>query len=458
MDVGGRTLSGTVVEERKLFRNINDSGIYRMMQRIALIHILLCLISVNAIAEAETTVKLDLADIEAQERQQIIKELSFSLDTTQTCTQTLSWDDSGSGADLDGYFFIPTVKKSEYMIGGHASGKRKSKYHCVLTVSEATTNPKGSPPILVAPKDWKQVWKDSGSGATKDGSFWQAIPPDNNYRCLGSVSQLGHNNKPKLSNYRCVHTSLTEKIVASNIVWSDQGTGADQQVTIFGLPNTGSFIAIPKRVGKAEAYDLRKNASSVPDPKTVDAILAKRMAPIKADIEAKTKALQEQKLAAEKAEQKKIAEEIENKRQAKAAKEKRLAKMKEAKKVAEETKEEVQTRLAEAAEKVEQKKIIEQQLKATEEKAIEETAQQAPAQEAKTIEQEPKPVVEEPAQTEEPIVSTETASTSESKKGSKSLNDLMMDIVKVFLLLAGGFIFMVVVFKFAMGKKTPKEK
>ena len=297
----------------------NKQGLSRMTRLLITIHILLCFISVNAQTEGETSVKPDLSDIEAQERQQIISELKYRLESKQTCTQTLTWDDSGSGADLDGYFFIPTVGKTEYMIGGHASGKRRSKYHCVITVSEARTNPKGTPPLLVAPADWKQVWKDSGSGATKDGSFWQAIPPDKNYRCIGSVTQLGHNQKPTLANYRCVHSSLTEKVVTSSIVWSDKSSGADLPVTVFGLPNTGTFTAVPKRVSQTEAVVFRKNLTNIPDPKMADEILAKRMAPIKADIEAKTKSIQEQKLAVEAADKKKNAQVAEQKRKAKEA-------------------------------------------------------------------------------------------------------------------------------------------
>ena len=125
----------------------------------------------------------------------------------------------------------------------------------------------------MAPKDWKRIWKDSGSGATRDGSFWQAIAPDKNYRCIGSISQLGHNKKPNLPNYRCVHKSLTDKVVANRIVWSDQGSGAAQQVTIFGLATTGTFVAVPSRVKKTNTYDLKENASSVPDPKKVEKIL-----------------------------------------------------------------------------------------------------------------------------------------------------------------------------------------
>ena len=75
-------------------------------------------------------------------------------------------------------------------------------------------------------------------------------------------------------------------------------------------------------------------------------------------------------------------------------------------------------------------------------------------------EPEPKPLVEEePEIIEKPIAAIDTASTGEDKKGSKGLTDLIMDIVKVFLLLVGGIIFMVVVFKFVLGsKKAPTEK
>ncbi|MCG8324635.1 MAG: Vps62-related protein, partial [Thiotrichales bacterium] len=190
---------------------------------------------------AEQALDIDLSAIAALEREQIIKELSFRLDTKQNCNATPSWDDAGSGADLDGFFFIPKVSSGEYIIGGHASQKRRSKHHCVLTVSEPANNPKGAPPLLVAPKDWQRLWTDKGSGAAKDGSFWQAIPPDNNYTCIGTIPQIGHGQKPNLSNYRCVHNSLVEKNTVKNLVWSDKGSGANSQVSVFQLPVSGAF-------------------------------------------------------------------------------------------------------------------------------------------------------------------------------------------------------------------------
>lgn len=428
--------------------------------------------SANVLAEA------DLSGIEEQERAQIISELTYRLETKQNCDQTLNWDDSGSGADLDGYFFIPNVSNSEYIIGGHASGKRSSDYHCTTTVSEAANNPKGTPPLLVAPKDWKQVWKDSGSGAAKDGSFWRAIPPDNNYKCIGSVSQLSHNAKPNLPNYRCVHKSLTDKIVASAIVWSDKGTGADQQVSVFSLPATGAYIAVSPRANKVETYDLKKNATSVPDAKIVEEILAKRLAPLRADIEAKSKAIQEQKEAAKKVGQEKIAL-AETKKQEEAAQKKIVEEKSSVAKVdtkqqqdeaaeAKKLEEQQQARIEKAIEEKTASEIAKEKIamakQAEAEKAQEEEAkkEEAKKEEARKEEARPEPakteskiVAEAPAQieagkTETEEISSETPKVSE----SKGLDDILMFFLKVFGMMVGGVIVFMIAFKVLFGKKT----
>jgi VPS62-like protein len=398
----------------------------------------ICMMSANAIAEST-----DFSSIEEQERAQIISELTFLLDTKQVCTQTLIWDDSGSGADLDGYFFNPTLGKNEYMIGGHASQKRNSKYHCVTTVSVPASTPKGAPALLVSPADWKQVWKDSGSGATKDGSFWQAIPPDNNYKCIGSVSQVGHNQKPNLPNYRCIHASLTDKITASRVIWSDKGTGADNQVTILALPATGAFTAVGSSASKVDTYDLKKNAASVPDAKMVEEILAKRLGPIKADIEAKTKAIKEQKEAAKiesakKAEQEKLAKAAAKKKQAEAAERKAVEEQALAAKTEEDAqslKEQQQARIAKAAAEKEQQQMA----------MPEKEAELEPIPEPEKEEAEPEQAMEEPA--------VESESASEPKKESKGLDDIMMFFVKVFAMMVGGVIIFLVAFKVLFGKK-----
>ena len=436
---------------------------------------LLGLVSVNLMAKDETTGKYDISGIETQERQQIISELSWHLNTKKVCGLDLKWDDGGSGAEKDGYFFLPPAVKSEYIIGGYGSEKRVSNYHCVITVSEASDNPKGTPPLLAVPSEWKMVWKDSGSGANKDGSMWQAIPPNINYRCLGSIPQSGYN-KPDLPNYRCVHNSLTKKIEANILLWTDKGSGAEQQVSIFKLPQIISFIAVPARVDKIEAYDLIDNATSVPDPKKVEAILAERLAPLKADLEAKMQAkLAEQKkldeAAAKKkaAERKRLAEEAEQKKVlAQAAQE--SAAVKAEKKMIQE-KEEAK-RLAEEAEKKKQAEAEKQkqaaeaavQKQLTEKIAQENTAKEKAAEPVAAIVEEKPETVEKTEATEPeamvqaPVSEVQPDSKSE-KKGSKGLDDLLFALAKNAALLFGGLILFYIIFKlmFRSKKKTNTE-
>ncbi len=270
----------------------------RMSLCVLFLLILLFVFSANIFAEIGSGEQIDYSEIEAQERLKIISELTYRLDTKSTCVQTLNWDDGGTGADLDGYFYIPVVGQSEYIIGGYASREEKSSSSCVLTVSEPANNPQGTPNLLVSPMDWKQIWKDKGSGAKKDGSMWEAIPPDSNYKCLGSIPQPGYDQKPRLPNYRCVHSSLTENIVTNALIWSDKGSGANKEVTMFALPNTGTFITVGARVSEIEAYDLKANAVGTPGPELVEEKLAIRMGKNQQVLKAQTKMdLDQEKLA-----------------------------------------------------------------------------------------------------------------------------------------------------------------
>lgn len=215
--------------------------------------------------------------IEEQERQKIITELSYRLETKLSCKQKLTWSDKGSGADLDGFFFTPSIEASYYMIGGYASrkGGANSK-RCVMLVRPSENNPAGSPELLVPPRDWSLIWMDKGSGADEDGSFWHGVPPNKEYKCLGSVIQKGYK-KPVFPNYRCVHSGLSREIKNKSIVWSDKGSGADKDVTVFKLPNSKSFFAVGKKTNQVKTYDLNDTASIKPDTELVEKRLAERM-------------------------------------------------------------------------------------------------------------------------------------------------------------------------------------
>ena len=176
------------------------------------------------------------------------------LEAKFTCSLQPVWDDRRSGANLDGFFYLPNVGPTEYIVGGYGNrNKTLLASDCVLTLRD--------PAYLAAPVGWQLIWKDTGSGARLDGSMWRPIPPSGDYRCLGHVPQEGYD-EPYIPNYRCVHASFTEKLVTDEVIWSDKGSRANKQVTMLRLPNTYSFVAIGARVGQLEAYDLRVDHSA----------------------------------------------------------------------------------------------------------------------------------------------------------------------------------------------------
>ena len=176
------------------------------------------------------------------------------LDAKFTCSLQPVWDDKGSGADLDGFFYLPNVGPTEYIIGGYGNrNKNLLASDCVLTLRDSA--------YLAAPAGWELVWKDKGSGAWLDGSMWRAVPPSEDYRCVGHVPQEGYD-EPYVPNYRCVHASFTEKLVIDEVIWSDRGSGANTQVTMLRLPNSYSFAAVGARTGQLDAYDLRVDRSA----------------------------------------------------------------------------------------------------------------------------------------------------------------------------------------------------
>jgi len=408
----------------------------------------LIVFSVNAIAGDVSHVETDYSEIEAAERQYIINELTYRLDTKNNCNQIQKWTDKDSGADLDGYFFIPSVKDKFFMIGGFGTQSRKTSL-CVITVSEPQNNPENTPTLLVAPIDWKLIWNDKGSGARKDGSMWEAIPPDSNYKCLGSIPQKGYK-KPVLSNYRCVHVSLTKKIISNSVVWSDKGSNADKKVTMFRLPNINSFTAVKGRLNKIETFDLKAGAAVKPDPKLVEEKLAMRMEKIQQDLEAGLKTEIEQKQLAEDAKQKQLAEEAKQKQLAEEAKQKPLAEEADQKRLAEEAE---QKRLAEEAE---QKRLAEE----TKQKQLAEGAEQkrlAEKEEQKQLAEEAKQkqLAEVPNKTEVAVTNNENIITDVNNKKSSGITGLIIYFLKVFLIVIGLFIFLgIIIFKSIKGSRS----
>lgn len=157
-------------------------------------------------------------------------------------TGKYSWlyNDSGSGADMDVTLWRPTPDQPDYyIVGDYAQGNYGPATGRSLTVS-AINDPDNT--LLQPPVDYALVWTDKGSGGDYDGSVWYPVPPDH-YVSLGFVGQMGYN-KPSISYYRCVHMSLLQSTQVGALIWSDKGSGADTDVSLYANPEiAGSFLA-----------------------------------------------------------------------------------------------------------------------------------------------------------------------------------------------------------------------
>ena len=191
--------------------------------------------------DAQSPPKNSLQSLEpVQVRSSIIIKGRLGLEVRRICQYKLAYEDKGSGGDQDVTFYNPVVPPDYYIIGAFAQGNYWDPADCITAVKP--DNNSQSNQLLKPPAGWQLIWTDKNSGARMNGSIWRPVAPDKDYVCLGSVAKQGYGN-PDLPNYTCVHHCLVEALPAANYIWSDKGTGAKQNVSIYKLHNSNSFYA-----------------------------------------------------------------------------------------------------------------------------------------------------------------------------------------------------------------------
>jgi hypothetical protein len=148
------------------------------------------------------------------------------------------WD-RGSGADKDVSVWRPITPDGYVSLGDFAT----SGYHYPTTSSPVV---RYNACLMTAPIGYMKVWDDSGSGGQENGSFWSPIPPTGFY-CLGDVAARGHHTPPPLDAVYCVRNSLTRLSWDAWKVWTDHGSGADDDVALW----------TPSPIG-TDNFDLRR--------------------------------------------------------------------------------------------------------------------------------------------------------------------------------------------------------
>ncbi|PTU68936.1 DUF946 domain-containing protein [Chromobacterium haemolyticum] len=156
--------------------------------------------------------------------------------------QTPLYTDKGSGADKDvSIWRANPPSPSQFLIGDHAQNNYNKPTEAIQVVQVEKDDP--SSPLLAPPLDYTLIWTDQGSGADMDGSIWMPSAPDG-YVAIGAVCQTGYN-KPNVGNYRCVRRDLVIATAAGDLIWNDKGSGAKSDVSLYAINSApGSFIAV----------------------------------------------------------------------------------------------------------------------------------------------------------------------------------------------------------------------
>ena len=147
---------------------------------------------------------------------------------------SISWNDKGSGSSFNVQTWNPNPPKGYFSVGSCAESSAQSWIYgsspreTVVVLKDVSDS---GDIALKNPKDFSLVWKDSGSGAEKDGSFWRPIAPES-YVALGDVAVLGYG-KPSLNTIMCVHTNLVLQGRCGPEIWDDKSSGAQKDVSLW---------------------------------------------------------------------------------------------------------------------------------------------------------------------------------------------------------------------------------
>jgi len=179
-----------------------------------------------------------------------------AVDLKYACQLRRQWNDEGSGGASDLSAYEPNVPGGYRMVGGYAQGNYEPPSGCVAVLRA------GRQGLLAAPRGWERLWTDKGSGARMDGSLWRALPPSNDFVCLGVVAQKGYK-QPRSPTYSCVHRCAVRDVTTPAPVWTDKGTGAKSKVAVYALPLTNAMQAFPGRARPASLQDFDPFAACV---------------------------------------------------------------------------------------------------------------------------------------------------------------------------------------------------
>lgn len=163
---------------------------------------------------------------------------SQPLEVFRTSQVSLVWNDDDSGADKDAAIWTPTAKAGYKPLAHIPTGSWSFDYNVSLYLV------KENQPDVAKPLGYNWVWNDRESGAKTDVSIWRPIAPAG-FVCLGDVATTNHGLAPSTDMILCVHQSYVTQAPSMYRKWTDKGSGAKYDVSLWDSANhNGSTLNI----------------------------------------------------------------------------------------------------------------------------------------------------------------------------------------------------------------------
>ena len=153
--------------------------------------------------------------------------------------------DNGTGARMNISVFqaeLTSIPQGAYMIGQVAVPAHTNFIPPSSVILVWPLVPRdGNGNLIMPPTGYEMIWNDKCSGGKQNGSFWRPQAP-HGYIALGDVACNGHNppSTQFTAKYACIRGDLlSQGELDTAVLWTDQGSGAPMNVSIWNVKGNG---------------------------------------------------------------------------------------------------------------------------------------------------------------------------------------------------------------------------
>ena len=162
------------------------------------------------------------------------------IQTIKTASYNLVWTDRGSGARQDFATYRPAGQQGYYPLGDVAvtepwnHGRYAAPDFSSILVKDGSLQ-------LAKPVTYVMTWSSRGSGSDLPFSTWKPVAPPG-YQCLGEVGITSLDVMPSTDIIRCLPDQCVLQIHLEDHIWTDHGSGANQDFSAWSIPGLTTYI------------------------------------------------------------------------------------------------------------------------------------------------------------------------------------------------------------------------